>query len=117
MILGINGVGKNRLNDVYEADKAAHGDRPNTPSNEEYGYMMMEESHDQEDINDAAYEKYIGADIIMGGPGEVPRRVTVRRCVEDLNGGKKWECIIGIHSWLIESTSWNMKMGHMVMKT
>ena len=50
--------------------------------------MMMEESHEQEDINDADCDKYIGADIIMGGPGKVPRRVTVRRYFEELNGKK-----------------------------
>ena len=31
------------IDDVDEADEAAHGDGPNTPSDEAYGDMMSEE--------------------------------------------------------------------------
>ena len=42
------------IDDIVEADEAAHGDGSNTPSDESYGYMMAEERSDQDRIYDAA---------------------------------------------------------------
>ena len=49
---------------------------------------MTEDCPKQDDIDDAAYDKYIGAEVMMDVPGEGPRRATVKRCVEDLEGKK-----------------------------
>ena len=56
--------------------------------------MMMEESPKQDDTDDAAYDKYIGAEVMMDVPGEGLRRATVRRCVEELDGEK-----VGTYHW------------------
>ena len=56
--------------------------------------MMMEESPKQDDTDDAAYDKYIRDELMMDVPGEVLRRATVRRCVEDLDGEK-----VGMYHW------------------
>ena len=71
-----------------EADEAAHGDGSNASSDKAYGEMMTEECPEQDDIGDAAYDKYIGAEVMMDVPGEGPRRATFRRHVEDLDGTK-----------------------------
>ena len=42
------------IDDIVEADEAAHGDGSNTQSDESYGYMMAEERSDQDGIYDAA---------------------------------------------------------------
>ena len=44
------------IDEIVEADEAAHGDGSNTPSDESYGYMMVEERSDQDGIYDAAYK-------------------------------------------------------------
>ena len=49
---------------------------------------MTEERPEQYSIDDEFYNKYIGAGVIMGIPGEAPRRETVRLYVEDLDGAK-----------------------------
>ena len=56
--------------------------------------MITEEHHKQEDIEDAAFVKYIGDEVIMYVPGEEPRRATVRSCVEDSHGTK-----VGTYHW------------------
>ncbi len=76
------------INDIKEADEAAHGNGSNTPTDKEYGDMLTEDCPKQDDIDDAAYDKYIGAEVMMDVPGEGPRRATVKRRVEDLEGKK-----------------------------
>ena len=98
-----------------EVDEVAHGDGPNTLSDEAYGDMMAEERPKQYDIDDEAYDKYIGAEVIMEVPGKGSRRETVRRCVEDLDGTKVGR-IIRIHSWIIKSTSWNITTGPIIQR-
>ena len=66
----------------------AHGDGSNTLSGEAYGYMMTEESPENDNIDDDAYDKYIGTEVIMDVWGEGLRRATVRHCIEDLDGAK-----------------------------
>ena len=44
------------IDDMDEADKSAHGDGPNTPSDEAYGEMITEERPKQEDIDNAALD-------------------------------------------------------------
>ena len=73
---------------MNKADEAARGDGTNISSDKAYGNMMAEECPGQDDIDDVSYEKYIGSEVIMDVPGECPRKVTFRRCVEDLNGAK-----------------------------
>ena len=65
-----------------ESGEASHGDGSNTPSDEEYGDMMVEERPDKGGIDDAAYENYIGAEVMIDVPVEGPMRATVRHCVE-----------------------------------
>ena len=50
--------------------------------------MKREELPGQDGIDNIYYNKYICVDIIMDVPGEGPRRATVRRRVEDLDGTK-----------------------------
>ena len=76
------------IENLDESDEAVHGDGYNTPSDEAYGYMMMEDFHEHDNIDGAAYDKYIVAEVIMEVPGEGPRRATVRCRVEDLDGEK-----------------------------
>ena len=71
-----------------EADEAAQGDGDNALSNEAYGDMVVEESSEKDRIDDAAYNKYIGAEAMMYVLGEVPRRASVRLCIEELDGEK-----------------------------
>ena len=59
---------------LYEADEAAHGDGSNTSSDEAYEDMMAEESPEHDDIDNVAYNKCIGSEVIMDVPGEGPRR-------------------------------------------
>ena len=56
------------IDDVDEAYEVAYGDGSNTPSDEAYGELMMEERPDQDGINDAVYNKHIGAEVIMDMP-------------------------------------------------
>ena len=71
-----------------EDNEAEHGDESNTPSDDICGDMMEEENPDKDGIDDAAYNKYIGAAVIMDFSGEGPRRARLRLCVGDLDGGK-----------------------------
>ena len=57
------------IDNVDEPDEEAHGYGYNNPSDEAYGEMMVEESPNQYDINDTAYNKYIGAEVTMDVPG------------------------------------------------
>ena len=50
--------------------------------------MVAEDLPDQDNIDDDFHEKYIGAEVIMDVPVEVPRRTTLTRCVKDLDGAK-----------------------------
>ena len=49
---------------------------------------MAGECPENENIDGASYEKYIGTEVIIEVPGEVLSRETVRRHVEDLDGTK-----------------------------
>ena len=46
------------IENVNEADKMAHGDGYNTPSDEAYGDMMMGERPEQDGIDNAAYNNF-----------------------------------------------------------
>ena len=61
------------IDDVGEADEVASGDGTNTPIDEAYGEMMVEEHTKHDGIDNAAYEKLIGARLITDVPGEVPK--------------------------------------------
>ena len=54
----VNDKGNNfYIDDINEADEAAHGDGSNTPTDKEYGDMLTEDRPEQDDIDDAAYDK------------------------------------------------------------
>ena len=53
------------IDDMDEANETAHRDGANNLSNDAYGAIMAEERPDQDDIDDAARDKYIGAEMIM----------------------------------------------------
>ena len=85
----VDDVGANfYINDVDEADEAAHGDGSNNLSGEECWYMLEEERPKQGNIGNGAYVKYIGTRVMTDVSGEGPRRVNVRCCVEDLDRAK-----------------------------
>ena len=65
-----------------------HGYGAKTLSNEAYGDIIVEERPDQDGIDDTAYAKYIGAEMMMDTTEEGPRQETVRRCVEELDRTK-----------------------------
>ena len=76
------------IDNINEADEAEHSDVSNTPTDKGHGDMLTEDCPEQDDIDDAAYDKYIGAEVMMDVSGEGPRRATVKRRVEDLEGKK-----------------------------
>ena len=61
------------IDNVDEADEAAHGDVSNTLSDESYGNMIAEYRPDQDNIFNVYYDKYIEAELMMDVPGEVTR--------------------------------------------
>jgi hypothetical protein len=74
------------LDDEYDDSGVAHGDGTNTPTDAEYGDMLTEDRPEQDDIDNDAYDKYIGAEVMMDVPGEGPKRATVKRRAENLDG-------------------------------
>ena len=76
------------IGNVYESDEAAHGGGSNAPIDEAYRDMMADKCPEKENIDCAAYKKYIGTEVIIEVTGEVPRSATVSRNVEDLDGTK-----------------------------
>ena len=53
------------IDDLEDADAAAHGDGSQTPSDADYGDMLVEERPDRDDVDDEAFNKYIGAEVMM----------------------------------------------------
>ena len=45
------------INDIDDAEEAAHGDGSNTPSDDEYAYMLPEDRLDRADLDDDAYNR------------------------------------------------------------
>ena len=80
------------IDDIDDADEAAHGDGPNTPSDDDYTYMLPEEIPDRDDLDDDVYDSYIGAEVLMDVPGEGSRQATVKRRVSNYNGK-----VVGTH--------------------
>ena len=76
------------IDDVDKSNDAAHGDGSNSPNNDAYGDIMMEDLPEDYAIDDTFYDKYISAEIIIDFPKEVPRREIFIRNVEDLDGTK-----------------------------
>ena len=74
------------IDDIDDADEVAHGDGSNTPSVDEYADMEPEERPERDDVDDDAYDKYIGAEVMMDVPGEGSRRATVKRRVRNEDG-------------------------------
>ena len=90
---------------VDEYDGESHGGGSNTPSDEAYGDMTTNERPEKDNIDNAAYEKYIGSELIMDVYGEGPRRETFIRRFEDLNGAK-----VGAHHWNQLMDNWEYKL-------
>ena len=76
------------INNVEEANEAAHGDGANTLRNKSYGYIMIEQFTEKDYIDNVAYDNYICAEVVMGVPGEGSRQEKVGHRVEDLDGEK-----------------------------
>ena len=74
------------IDNIDEADKAAHGDGSNTPSDDEYAEMLPEDRPDCDDLDVDAYDKYIGAEVLMDVKGEGSRWDTVKRRVRNDDG-------------------------------
>ena len=70
------------IDKVDDEDDASHVDRTQTPGQDEYANMNIEERTNQGNINGGAYNKCIGVEVIMEVPREGPMRATVRRRVE-----------------------------------
>ena len=45
------------INDIDDADEATHGYGSNTPSDDEYAYMLPEDRLDRADLDDDAYNR------------------------------------------------------------
>ena len=71
------------IDDIDDAEKAAHGDGSNTPSDDEYADMLPEDRPNRDDLDDDAYDRYIGAKVLIDVLGEGSRRATVKRCVRN----------------------------------
>ena len=101
------------IDDVDKADEAVHGYGSRTPIDEVYRDMMVEERSEKGKIDNVAYDKYIGTEFIIEVPGEVPRRETVIRHAEDLDGAK-----VGTYphtqSLILRTTICNMLTGLMI---
>ena len=80
------------IEDIDDVDKAAHGDGSNTPSGDEYADILTEDRPDCDNLDDDAYERYIGADVLMDVPGEGSRRATVKLRVRNEDGK-----VVGTH--------------------
>ena len=74
-----------------------------------YGDMMTEERPDQDNIDNAVYGKYIGAEVIMDVSGEGPRRGKFRHRAEDLDGTK-----VGVYHQnpLIDTREYKLKYNY-----
>ena len=81
-------VGELYIKKMDDDDNVAQGDVSNTLSDKEYANMKAEEHPEQDDIDNDAYNKYIGAEVIMDVPGEGARCATVKRRVENADGTK-----------------------------
>ena len=91
---------------LHEANEMAHGYGSNTLSNKAYGEIMVKERPKQDNIDDLAYNKYTGDEVIMDVLGEDPSRGTVRSCVEDSDGAK-----VGTYYWnpLMDTREYNLE--------
>lgn len=66
-------------------DGVAYGDGTKTPSNEEYGETQQELS-ERDDIEDSAYDKYIGAEVVLDTHDGKRRAVVKRRVTDEVTG-------------------------------
>ena len=80
------------IDDIDDADEATHGDGSNTPSDDDYAYMLPQDRPDCDDLDDDAYDRYTGAEVLMDVPGEGSRQATVKRCVRNDDG-----TVVGTH--------------------
>ena len=82
------------IDNTDDANEASHMDGDNTPCDEKYGDTISKDFPEKGDIDNAASDNYVGAEVIMDVPGEDPRRENVRHCVEDLDRAK-----VGMYHW------------------
>ena len=71
------------FDDIYEEDIIAHGDGMNTPTDEEYGEMLEEDHKDIDEIGAEAYDKFIGAEVVMDLGDQGPKKATVKQRARD----------------------------------
>ena len=74
------------MDNIEDADDAAHGDGSNTPSDDDYAYILAVDRTDRDDLDDDAYVRYIGAEVLMDVPGEGSIMATVKSCVRNDDG-------------------------------
>ena len=74
------------IDEIDDEDEVAHGDGSNNTSGVDYSSMRPEERPEQDDMDDNAYDKYIGAEVMMDVPGKGSRRATVKRRVKNDDG-------------------------------
>jgi hypothetical protein len=79
----------NFFDDIEEVpsriDVMAYGDGTKTPSDTDYGDMNESVRKEEDDIDDDAYDKYIGAEVTFE-TGEGPMRATVKRRATEIDG-------------------------------
>ena len=84
----IDGVSFDYKDDLpqWDAWDPAYGDDSTTPTDSEYGNMVQEETKDVDDIDDATYDKFIGATFRLDDSNNGGNLATVKRRVTDING-------------------------------
>ena len=80
------------INDIDNAGEATHCYGSNTQSDDWYIDMLPEDRPYRDNLEDDAYDRYIGAEVLMDVPGAGSRRATVK-CPVSNNIGK----VVGTH--------------------
>ena len=70
------------IDEVGDEDEAAHRDGTQTPDDDEYADMKTKERPEQDDVDSKTYDKYIGAEVMMDVPGEVPKHATMKKILK-----------------------------------
>ena len=76
------------IDELDKSDEASHGEGSQTPYGRKYADMIQEELPEKNDVDDKAYDKYIGAEVMMDVPVEGKRCATVNRRVDNIDGNK-----------------------------
>ena len=96
------------IEDIDNADKAVHGFGSNNPSDDEYADIMPEDRTDRDNLDDDAYDRYIGAEVLMDVPGEGSNWATVKRRIRNDDG-----TVVGTHhrNTLMDTREYRLEYG------